>query len=245
MRYTQSCPAVKSLWLCFLVTARLIGTLTSGHWSLCTELCHSALAMAKGTFPFISPSSNLEYNLIQSTNCFREVPPSLSYILFCLYLLGIPEVVLRAQEEACATDAFQACKTLLGALGRDQEVQGLFLILVVTVARFSWEVRLPGFKVTLGFASGPQVCPGAVLINAGHWTGLLDKSFCIWTLLAALKELSVILSLPPFRRSRALSKYTCWLFTELRLETRLGTSLGARQSAGASSGPGQADLRCV
>lgn len=61
-------------------------------------------------------------------------------------LQGMPEVALHAQEEACTADAFQACKTLVSALGRDQEVQGRFLIHVVTVARFSWKFRLPGFR---------------------------------------------------------------------------------------------------
>lgn len=60
-----------------------------------------------------------------------------------MLLQGIPEVVLRAQEDACATVAFQASKTLLGALGRDQEVQGLFLIHVGDYGKIQLRCQAP------------------------------------------------------------------------------------------------------
>lgn len=102
-----------------------------------------------------------------------------------------------------------------------------------TVAGSSWEVRL------LGLAGDPEPCnrtSGLRWSNCGrpeHWTGLLDKSLRMWTLPSRTQRVDCG-PVPAFGRSRALSKYTCCLFTELSLEATLGISLGTRQGVAVS-----------
>lgn len=58
-------------------------------------------------------------------------------------------------------DSIQAPRTLLSSLGRDQEVGSLFLGHVVTVAGFSWDVRL------LGLGGDPELC---ISSSGPHWS---------------------------------------------------------------------------